>query len=51
MAATIEGRQVGGREWSGGVWLTDINKGDKGEESERQAGRERETEHLLVIQV
>ena len=44
MAATIEGRQVGGREWSGGVWLTDINKGDKGEESERdkQGGREKQ---------
>lgn len=33
-----------GREQAGGVWLTDINKGDKREESERdkQGGREKQ---------
>lgn len=31
--------------------LVDINKGNKKEKSERQVGREREIENLLVIQI
>lgn len=35
-----------GREQSGGVWLTDINKGDKREESERDKQRGREKQNI-----
>lgn len=50
MAATIEGRQVvvgGGREWSGGVWLTDINKETK-EKNQRETSREGERNRTFV---